>query len=407
MDPQNPGPPPEEKDDLAMTVLHTRALSDLPLVQAGLVEAEAAVADLFLRFVRETAAVHDDEGLLFSIITDFTFQAFPKATHLVLVTRNQETSAIEPRIARAREGKSPEIALSSTLMNKVMKEGIALLYTQPEGNEGSSESILLSGIKTALCAPLTSRDEAFGVMQLDIRHPATGAFTRKEVDRITVFAHYVALVLDNHRLHQEHRRAFESTIDALVHSLSLKDPDSAHHSERVRDVALILGRALGLTGVQLESLGVAAILHDMGKQGIRDEVLLKPGKLNESEREEMSQHAEHTQGVLDRIAYPRHLSNVPLLAAYHHEKMNGTGPYRIPGRDIPIQSRIISVADVFDALVSARVYKKPMPPEQVLGILERGKGTEWDADVVDAARASLTRILADVYGRSPGDREAA
>lgn len=314
---------------------------------------------------------------------------------------------MEPRIARARTGKAPEIALSSTLVTKVMKEGIALLYTQPDGKEGSTESILLSGIKTALCAPLTSRDEAFGVMQLDIRHPATGAFTRKEVDRLTVFAHYVALVLDNHRLYQEHRRAFESTIDALVHSLSLKDPDSAHHSERVRDVALHVGRTLGLAGVQLESLGVAAILHDMGKQGIRDEVLLKPGKLSESEREEMSQHAEHTQGVLDRIAYPRHLSNVPLLAAYHHEKMNGTGPYRIAGRDIPIQSRIISVADVFDALISARVYKEPMAPEQVLAILERGKGTEWDADVVDGVRNSLSRILVEVYGRPPKSQEAA
>jgi HD-GYP domain-containing protein (c-di-GMP phosphodiesterase class II) len=401
------GSPPPPPPELGLSVLHSRSLADLPLVQAGLVEAEAGLADLFLRFVKETATVHDDEGLLFPLVTDFTFQAFPKASHFVLVTQDLATGRTEPLIARSRSGDAPEVALSSTLVEKVMREGIALLYTQPEGAEGSPESVLLSGIRTALCAPLAGREEAFGVMQLDIRHPAKGTFSRREVDRITVFAHYVALMLENHRLHQEHRLAFESTIDALVHSLSLKDPETAHHSERVRDVSLFLGRAMGLSGNQLEALGVAATLHDMGKQGIRDEVLLKPGRLSESERTEMSQHAEHTQGVLDRIAYPRHLRDVPRLAAYHHEKMNGSGPYRIPGAEIPIPSRIISVADVFDALVSARVYKDPMPPAQVVAILERGKGEEWDAEVVDTVRRVLPRLLAEVYGHADPGQAAA
>ena len=120
----------------------------------------------------------------------------------------------------------------------------------------------------------------------------------------------------------------------------------------------------------------------------------------------MGLHAEHTQDILDKILYPAHLKGVPEMAAYHHEKMNGKGPYRIPGEKIPVQSRIISVADVFDALYSARVYKQPMSLNDVLGILDRGRDKDWCGEVVDATSRALPRILRRVYRRSKDDAEA-
>jgi HD-GYP domain-containing protein (c-di-GMP phosphodiesterase class II) len=217
----------------------------------------------------------------------------------------------------------------------------------------------------------------------------------------------MGLVLENYRLYLDQRRAFESTISALVHSLSLKDPATAGHSLRVRNVSVYLGLQLGLTDRELESLRVASLLHDMGKQGVSDKVLLKPGRLSDTERDEMSQHSEMTQNILDKISYPPHLQDVPMLAAYHHEKMDGSGPFKLAGEAIPIQSRIIAIADVFDALVSARVYKKPMSPDQALAILDKGKNLEFDPRVVDTLRTSISGIIEEIYGDQDGEIDLA
>src|SRR6185436_5469318 len=165
------------------------------------------------------------------------------------------------------------------------------------------------------------------------------------------------LALENLWLHQQQHRAFHSTISALVHSLTLKDRAAAQHSERVQRLSLVIGRQLRLSPAEAEVVSVAALLHDVGKQGVRDEVLFKPGRLTLEERQEMDQHATHTQDILDMIQYPAELWDVPRIAAYHHEKMDGTGPFGISGDNIPLAARIISVADVFDALVSDRPYR--------------------------------------------------
>jgi len=149
--------------------------------------------------------------------------------------------------------------------------------------------------------------------------------------------------------------------------------------------------------------GVAAILHDLGKQGVRDDVLFKPDRLTEGEREEMAHHAAYTQTILDKIEYPEQLKEVPKIAAYHHEKMDGSGPFGIPGAEIPRASRIISVADVFDALMSPRTYKDPMSVDQVVGILEKGKGVDWDPLVVSALRQIIPDLEHTLYAApAPG-----
>jgi putative nucleotidyltransferase with HDIG domain len=258
-------------------------------------------------------------------------------------------------------------------------------------------------METAICAPLMDHQRPFGVIQLDVRRPARGRFTREDVDLLSVFASQVSLALEHLRMGQQQRRAFESTITALLYSLTLKDPDAAAHSERVQAVAIELGRHLGLSADELEVLRVAALLHDLGKQGVSDEVLFKPDRLTDAEREEMSRHAALTQDILDKIVYPEHLRDVPRIAAWHHEKMDGTGPFRISGDSLPMACRILAVADVFDALLSQRVYRDPMPPKAVLAILKRGRGTEWDTRVVGAVQARVGDLLVKVYGSAAAE----
>jgi len=393
-------PPPEARGPNDWTVLHTRSVSEFGHLQSNLVDGDARAADLFLRFVRDTALLGQDRQKLLGVISDYTFLTFPQASHFVLVVAPPDADEFAPLVARNRAGDQPAVILSQTLIRRVMNEGISLLFSAHQSETEPSESIRLSRIQTAICAPLISRDETFGVLQLDIRHPDKGAFGRKDVDRLALFANYVALVLDNLRLFHDQEDAFESTIRALVHSLSLKDPGTAMHSERVQLIAEHIGRAMKLAGTAFEILSVAAILHDMGKQGIRDDVLLKPARLSEEERSEMSRHSELTQGVLDRVRFPAPLKSVPLVAAYHHEKMDGSGPYGLAGDAIPIQSRIISVADVFDALVSARAYKVPIALPKVLSILDAGQDKEWDRAVVQALKQELPTLVQAVYGRS-------
>jgi hypothetical protein len=405
-EPVDPVPAAAASGSGELTVLHSRSLSDLDLVQAHLMESDGRVADLFLRLVRATSMLTADVGELFSVLSRFTFETFPQATHFALARLDPVSGDLRPVLVRDRKGTVPAVALSHTLVRKVMDEGLSVLYCRDQGSFESTESIRLSRISAAICAPLCVRGETIGLLQLDIRHPGKGGFGRKEVDLLAVFANHVALVLDNFALREQQRDAFESTIHALVHSLSLKDPETAAHSERVRELSVRIGRAMGLVGSDLEALRVAAILHDMGKQGIRDEIVFKPARLLPEECDEMARHTGYTEDILNKIRYPGHLKDVPLIAAYHHEKMDATGPYKVPGDRIPVQSRIISVADIVDALLSARAYKKPMPMRQVLVILEQGRDTAWDGAVIDALRGDLPGILESIYGMTAEQADA-
>lgn len=389
----------------APAVLASRPAVDLPILQERVVRTDARVADLLLSLVRETAAARYDETRLLAVIGDFAFQAFPAATHHVLAVRDETDGELTPLIARSRAGDEPEVALSRTIVSRAMDEGVTLLFSLGQSSLTAAPSVALARLQTAICAPLSHVGRTFGVIQLDVRGSGRGIFTREDVDLLSVFASQVSLSLDHLHLFQQQRRALQSTINALVHSLDLKDRQTAEHSERVQAVSLEIGRELGLSDSDMEVLSAAALLHDLGKQGIRDEVLFKPDRLTPQEREEVARHAADTQDILDKIEYPEHLRQVPRIAAYHHEKLDGTGPFGIKGEDIPWQSRIISVADVFDALVSPRVYREPLPVEKALGILNQGKGVDWDPNVVRALRRVVPGLMATIYA-SPAEPSA-
>jgi GAF domain-containing protein len=383
-------------------VVASRRLAEVQETQGEVLRRDVAVGELLLDLVRETAAARDDQQGLLEVITAFAFRAFPSATHHILAVRDDLDGEIRPLIAMARTGGEPRIALSRTIVSKVLDEGVAVLITHTQEGLAQVESIALAGLQTALCAPLMHRGETFGLIQLDIRRPGKGVFTSKDLDLISVFASQASLALDHLRLFHQQRRAFQSTMSALLHSLTLKDPSAAEHSERVQAVSLAIGEEMGLAPRDMEVLGVAALLHDLGKQGMRDELLFKPGRLSDEERQEMSRHAAHTEAILDKIVYPEHLRQVPMVAAYHHEKLDGSGPLQIPEKSIPTASRIIAVADVFDAMVSPRVYKEAVKLDEVIQMFEQGKGKSWDPAVVRALRQIAPDLMSTLYASSTG-----
>ena len=392
----------QDEGALEPTVLAWRPVTDWGDVRGLVVRTDARVAELMLSLVRETAAARNEEQRLLDVIARFAFRAFPNATHHVLVAREHEEAPLRTLIATAKSGDGTRVSLSRTIVDRVLRDGHALLYVQGQDPAKDSESIVLSRLETAIVVPLMGSRRPFGVLQLDVRRPARGRFTQDDMEMLTVFASQVGLALEHLWLNQQQQRAFQSTIGALVHSLLLKDPESAKHSERVQLVSLAIGRKLGLSPTETEVLSVASLLHDLGKQGVSDEVLFKPGKLTVEEKQEMDLHAAYTQGILDMIEYPAKLWDVPRIAAYHHEKIDGSGPFGVAGDHIPRAARIISVADVFDALVSARRYKSALAPQEVLALLKRGQGRDWDPLVVKALREVADEVLHDIYGIESG-----
>lgn len=394
-------------DSFVPTVLAWRALNEWDEVKGQVVRSDARVAELLLGLVRETAAARYDERQLLDVVAAFALRAFPNATNFVLVSRDEEHDDLVVLRAQTHEGEATEpVQLSRTIAERAMSDDCALLYVNGGSGNSATESQVLSRMETAICAPLRDGQGPFGVIQLDVRRPKRGRFTREDMDLLTVFASQASLSLEHLRVLQQQQRAFASTINALLHSLTLRDPETAQHSERVQDVAVWIGRQMGLDVERLEVLRVAALLHDLGKQGVSDEVLFKPDKLTDVERAEMASHAAHTQNILDRIVYPVVLRDVPRIAAWHHEKLDGTGPFGVEGSQIPLESRILSVADVFDALMSPRPYREALSPRRALMILENGENVDWDPKVIAALRGCLQDVLADVYAADPDSGES-
>ena len=188
-------------------------------------------------------------------------------------------------------------------------------------------------------------------------------------------------------------------VHCLARAAEYRDDDTGRHVMRVGRFAGILARQLGVGGDRVAMIEIAAQLHDVGKIGVPDSILLKPGKLDPDEFAVMKRHCEYGRMIIMPDA-PEQTTSVPALLAMaaqiaftHHEKWDGSGyPCGLAGEQIPLEGRITAVADVFDALGSRRPYKPPFPLEQCLSILREGRGKHFDPAVVDALFARIGEI---------------
>ncbi len=187
-----------------------------------------------------------------------------------------------------------------------------------------------------------------------------------------------------HKFNQEeivnHNHLMEM-VTSLAGAIDAKDPYTKGHSTSVSRYAEALARAVNLPEHEVERIKVGALLHDVGKIGIPENVLKKPGKLDNDEWEIMKQHP--TIGAEKVLAPNEALRDLIPIVKYHHERLDGKGyPEGLKGNEIPLAARIVSVADAYHALVSDRPYRKGMPIEKACAILKEGAGIQWDADLV-------------------------
>lgn len=181
--------------------------------------------------------------------------------------------------------------------------------------------------------------------------------------------------------HEESFSSDEAIVRTFTKALEMRDLETKGHTERVTQIALDMAAEAGINQAGLENIRRGALIHDIGKLGVKDEILLKPGLLDERERAEMEKHVEMGVELVSFIPYFR--SALQILQ-FHHEKWDGTGyPYRLKGEEIPLPARIFSIVDVWDAVTHKRVYKDAWPREQALDHLTSQSGRHFDPQVVD------------------------
>ncbi len=189
------------------------------------------------------------------------------------------------------------------------------------------------------------------------------------------------------------REQEQETIFCLAKAAEYRDPETGAHIQRMAHYSQHIARILGLSEQQQEELLEAAPMHDIGKVGIADAILLKPGKLTPEEFELMKQHAVIGYELLSKSSSPL-LKVAAEIAHTHHEKFDGSGyPRKLVGEDIPLYGRIVAVADVFDALTSARPYKRAWSIEEATQLLRDGSGKHFDPACVDAFFSEFDEIL--------------
>lgn len=183
---------------------------------------------------------------------------------------------------------------------------------------------------------------------------------------------------------EENEQLLNSLFVLFAATLDARDSYTAGHSERVAAYSVELAYALDLPQAQIELLRKSALLHDIGKIGIRDDVLLKEGKLTDHEFAQIQEHPTIGIHILNQITLPASLQPLMTGVRSHHERIDGRGyPDGLAGEAIPLFGRIMAIADAYDAMTSDRPYRQGMPVEKALSILEGGRGTQWDATFVD------------------------
>ncbi|MDK9761029.1 two-component system response regulator [Vibrio fortis] len=185
------------------------------------------------------------------------------------------------------------------------------------------------------------------------------------------------------------------TLNILGRAAEFKDNETGMHVMRMSHYCEVLAKALGMTDEDAETLRDAAPMHDIGKIGIPDSVLLKPGKLDADEWTTMQKHVEYGVEILGRQSDSKLMQMAIQVAQYHHEKWDGTGyPNQISGEEIPLVGRIAAVADVFDALTAERPYKRAWSVDEALNLFKEQKGKHFDPRVVELLFENLPEILA-------------
>jgi HD-GYP domain-containing protein (c-di-GMP phosphodiesterase class II) len=277
--------------------------------------------------------------------------------------------------------------ISQSICTKVLQTGEAENVADAMNDEEFQfqQSIMALNLRMVMCVPIFAKGVIIGLLYVDSQ-AVVNAFGDKDLDLLSAIAGHASVAIENAKLHtktqklaEDLKKTFYSFVQALGASIDTKHPLTAGHSWRVTEYSVRLAKRIGLPEEEVENIRIAGLLHDVGKIGTPDAILMKPGSFTNEEYEIMKMHVVHTKEILDTIHFPEAQSHIPAMAGAHHEKWDGKGyPNKQAGEDIPFGGRILALGDVFDAITSKRDYREAMPLSQALNIIRQGIGSHFD-----------------------------
>ncbi|MBR1977693.1 GAF domain-containing protein [bacterium] len=364
--------------------------------------------DPFLAMLKvgRTISVETNLDNLLNIIAQEIKQAL-NADRCTVFMLDEEKQELWSKIATGVELKEIRFSVNSGIAGYVAKTGETVniddVYSDSRFNKEIDQKTEYK-TRNVLCMPIVNiKHEIVGVFQ--VLNKKEGNFTQKDEDILIAIGATAGIALDNaalfdkqQRLIEEQSKLMSSFIDTLSASLDARDKITSGHSKRVTMYSVLIAEALGMTEKEIDTIKQAALLHDIGKIGVKDSILQKEGKLTDEEYENIKQHASLTHSILSKVYASGEFKDIVDIASSHHEKFDGSGYFRgTKGEEIPLGGRILAVADVFDAITSKRHYRSRMEIEKAVGILIDSRDKHFDPNLVDIFLAITLDKLVEIF----------
>ena len=327
----------------------------------------------------------DSEVLIPLILEEVNKAIEAEAQSLWLL--NSETGMIQCHYATGPGGeaiKKVTVPLGMGIVGSSVASQTAIMIEDAQNNEQvfkAADEQTGYVTRSLLCVPLVRQGKSIGAIEAVNKHGG-GLFSKQDLELLRNIADSAALSIENARLYAELAASYDSTLDALTAALDLRDSETEGHSRRVVEYTARLARQMGLPEAEIRNICRGALIHDIGKIGVPDAILLKPGLLDPEERLIMEKHP--VAGYEMLLGVPYLAEEIPIVLA-HQEHWDGTGyPFGLVGEEIPLGARLFSIADTFDALTSDRSYRHGRSCEEALAIISAEAGTQFDPQAVAA-----------------------
>ncbi len=353
------------------------------VTDAGIAQAHAALQTL-CRVTSVINAEHDLAKLLDAVI-DCVLES-TKAQRAAILVRDPATGSIAPAAVKtSNDNQETSLQVSSTVVEEVLRRGVSTLSTDASSDDRfkAGASIIMQQIRSVMCVPLLSKQAVLGALYVDTTD-ARHKFTERDLELLAAIGAQAGVNIERGRLIEDLEDVFIGAIRALVAAVEARDHYTRGHSERVTAYSMAITDVIGLPERDREIVELSGLLHDVGKIGVPEAVLNKPGKLNDEEFAVIKTHPSQGADIVQNIRH-HYIDEVTLAVRHHHERWDGNGyPDSLPSEKSCRTSRILAVADTYDAMTSDRPYRKGFPSEKATGILREVAGSQLDPEFVSA-----------------------